>query len=852
MERNKVLKLIRMLVAVMAMSMVFGLAANTASAKPNIAKQAKKKCKNKKGKAKKKCVKKTTKKLKAQAKRERNRIKNVPGATIRTTEYGIPRIVADNYKGLGYGYGYALAKENICSMADIYTTQRGERSKYFGPEGEWQLTGNGYTFTNLQADFAHKRIIAEKKIPTLLKLKAPQGPKPQVRDVVTGYVKGYNSWLKQTGVSKIQDETCKGKPWVKPINELDVYLRFYELGTLASGGVAVDGTTEASPPVTSMSAGSAEQTDEPTAEDFEALAEDLDPEVGSNAVSLGSEATSTGKGMLFGNPHFPWSGTERFFQAQLTIPGKMNVSGASLLGAPVVLIGHTQNVAWSHTVSTSRRFMLYSEKLAAGDPTSYMVNGQPVKMDSVDVTVDVKQPDGSIVPETRTLYSTKHGPITSELQGIPLGWGPDNVYALRDPNSDGLRFINHFFDADRSQSVDDMVKSLKRNQGVPWVNTIAADSKGNALYADVSVTPDVTPERFENCKVAGIGDVAWNLAKVAVFDGTRPDCDPQMQPGAVAPGILSPSQMPIQVRKDYGSNMNDSYWVSNPKAPLEGFAPIIGGDRTTRSLRTRNGLVQIEQQLANGGKFDLTRVAGFINNNRNYSAELLLPELVAYCQANPVIDGTNVSEACGVLAAWDKSENLDSAGAPLWRAFMIKLGQDVASADRYTVPFDVNDPVHTPRGLNVANAAVVNALPAAVNYLASKNIPLNSSWRTNQYVTKNGEKIPIPGGAGGHGVFNVISAIENETTGIYDSVVHGSSFVIAASLTGAKCPPVKTILTYSQAATNEKSKHFADQTKLFSQGKWVNDRFCVGQQKKSPGLKVKKLNGGAVATKYGW
>jgi acyl-homoserine-lactone acylase len=848
------LKLIRLFVALMAMSMVFGLAANTASAKPSIAKQAKKKCKKKSGKAKKKCVKKTKKRLKA--KRERHRIKNVPGATIRTTEYGIPRIVADNWKGLGFGYGYALAKENICSMADIYTTIRGERSRYFGPDEEWQLTGNGFVYTNLEADFAHKRIIEEKTVEKLLKLKAPQGPRPQVRQVVAGYVKGYNRWLKQTGVGKIQDETCRGKPWVKPITKLDTYRRFYELGTLASAGAAVDGTVNVSPPAQMSSAGGSDADDVPSAEDFKAL-NDKNPDIGSNAVSLGSQATSTGKGMLFGNPHFPWSGSERFFQAQLTIPGKMNVSGASLLGAPVVLIGHTRKLAWSHTVSTSRRFMIYREELAPNDPTSYMVNGQPVKMDSVDVTVAVRQPDGSVRNETRTLYSTKHGPITDTLQGQKLfGWTNQYAYSLRDPNSDGLRFINHFFDADRAQSVNDMVKALKRNQGVPWVNTIAADSKGNALYSDISVTPDVTPERLAECNTPGLGDVAWSSAKVAVFDGSRPACDPQKQPGAIVKGILSPSQMPLQIRKDYGSNMNDSYWVSNPKAPLEGFAPIIGGDRTARSLRTRGGLVQIEQQLANGGKFTLPRVTRFIHNNRNYSAELLVPDMVAHCQANPVINGVNVAEACGILAAWDKTENLDSVGAPLWREVM----NEMPSADRYTVPFDVNDPVHTPRGLNVANPEIAGALADAVTYMTERNVPLNSTWRTNQYVVKNGQKIPIPGGPGGHGVFNVISAIENRTapgpegegTGIYGDIRHGSSFIQAASLTGAKCPPVKTILTYSQAATNEKSKHFADQTRLFSKGKWVNDRFCPKQQKRSPGLKVKRLNGGAVATRRGW
>ena len=48
--------------------------------------------------------------------------KKPPRVTIRTTEYGIPRILADKPYGLGYGYGWSLAKENICSMAQIYTT----------------------------------------------------------------------------------------------------------------------------------------------------------------------------------------------------------------------------------------------------------------------------------------------------------------------------------------------------------------------------------------------------------------------------------------------------------------------------------------------------------------------------------------------------------------------------------------------------------------------------------------------------------------------------------------------------------------------------------------------------------
>ena len=61
---------------------------------------------------------------------------------------------------------------------------------------------------------------------------------------------------------------------------------------------------------------------------------------------------------MLGNPHFPWAGNERFWEFHLQVPGDVDVIGASLMGSPVVNIGHNRHVAWSHTVSTGRRFTL--------------------------------------------------------------------------------------------------------------------------------------------------------------------------------------------------------------------------------------------------------------------------------------------------------------------------------------------------------------------------------------------------------------------------------------------------------------------------------------------------------------
>src|SRR5437764_5719449 len=345
-------------------------------------------------------------------------------ATIRRTEGGIPHITAPTYAGLGYGYGYAFAQDNICVMAEDYITVDAERARFFGPDGSYQQRGNGVNPNNLDSDFFFQQIIDSHVIDELLAKEPPLGPAQEVRDLARGYVAGYNRYLSDVGgTNGVPDSSCRGKPWVRPITEADAYRRFYQLTELASGDVVTDGIAQAAPPV-----GPFDAPLEP-----QAIAQGLSTRLplkgaGSNAVAIGSAGTRDKKhGLLLGNPHFPWVGPERFYQAELTIPKKLRVEGASLYGVPLVLIGHTQNMAWSHTVSTAFRFTPFQLTLVPGKPTEYLYDGQPTPMTSRNVTVQARQGDGSIQPVTRTLYSAPFGPIFDELEGIPP---PDSV-ALR-------------------------------------------------------------------------------------------------------------------------------------------------------------------------------------------------------------------------------------------------------------------------------------------------------------------------------------------------------------------------------------------------------------------------------------
>ena len=221
----------------------------------------------------------------------------------------------------------------------------------------------------------------------------------------------------------------------------------------------------------------------------------------------------------------------------------------------------------------------------------------------------------------------------------------------------------------------------RRNQGIPWVNSIAADSRGEAYYADIGAVPNVSNAKAQACNTP-LGTQTTQLLGIPILDGSRTACRWDNDPDALQPGSFGPKNMPSMFRRDYVTNSNDSYWLSNPAQRLEGFARIIGDERAVRSLRTRLGLRIVQQRLDGsdglpGRRFTLRQVQDAVFNNRQYAGELFRDRLVSICKAEPVMQGTqgpvDVREACPILEAWNLRDDLDSRGAVLFRRFATKL-----------------------------------------------------------------------------------------------------------------------------------------------------------------------------------
>ena len=682
----------------------------------------------------------------------------VPRATITRTSYGIPHVEARDFTSLGFGQGYAAAEDVVCSLADTLVTGRGERSLFFGPEERYddQVTLKA---TNLQVDTLFRDLRRRKAVEALLE-DPVRGPGEQVRAMVNGYVGGINRYLEVVGgAAGVSDPACRGAAHVRAAEPLDLYYGIYAANLLASTGVFVPQIADAAPPTVSdpglpVGAFAAAPDVLPSSEQLAAGLGRSTP-FGSNGTALGGDTTSTGRGMLLGNPHFPWRGRYRFTQSHLTIPGVYDVAGAMLHGSPVVNIGWNSDVAWTHTVSTGYRFTPYEYRTVPGAPTTYLTEQGPKELERSEVRVPVRNPDGSVVEVVEDLYRTDEGYVL-DAPSVLLGWTPASFFALRDANAEHLKTLDSFHEMAKTKDVRSLLDAQNRTAGIPWVNTMAADRAGDALYADSAVVPNVPNALVQECATP-VGRVLFSLAGLPALDGTRAkgDCAWRDDADAARPGIFGPENQPDTVRRDWVVNANDSHWLPNPEQPLEGFARIIGCEECERTLRTRMVYRYVLDRLDGsdgmGGPnlFTHDQLKAVEHENRVFGAELAredddLQDVRAAAGGGP---------ACDVLAGWDGRTNIDSVGAHVFREFWLRTPK----SGRWEVPFSAADPVGTPRDLDEGNDDVVQAMREALAFLQEEGVAFDAPLGDLQVAADDGApRIAIGGGLGQTGNANVV------------------------------------------------------------------------------------------------
>jgi acyl-homoserine-lactone acylase len=724
-------------------------------------------------------------------------------ATIQRTAFGVPHISAPDLETLSYGVAYVHAEDNVCQTAQQLVTARGERSRWFGAASA--IFGLR-VLPNEQSDF----FIAEHMDDAAL-ARAWATTSADAQALARGYVGGYNRYLADH--ANQLPAACNGQPWVQPMT-LALYRRINELTGVQAGVAALaDAVLAAQPPKPVAAAA-------PAAVDLADAAQDLrerglvDPPIGSNAWAFGKDVTANGRGVLLGNPHFPWVGVNRFYEMHLTVPGRFDVMGGSIGHSAVVQIGFNNDVAWSHTVSTGKRFTLHELALVDGDPTSYLIDGQPVKMTSRTLTIAVRGADGTVGSKSQTVWSTRWGPLLV-MPRAGLNWTAKTAYAIQDVNTLNVRSTDTWLGFAAAKSVNDM-RDAMRNLGIPWVNTLAADRDGRAMYADVSAVPDVDAAQLARCAPGKPAAALFNAAGLVVLDGSKSACDWRRDPASPVPGLIPLERMPVAIRSDWVHNSNDGYVYSNPAQAFDPAISPLVGDSVIRRPRTRAGLAEIPELIASGKVTPLT-VQARLFGNRSLIGRLVMPDLLAACPNAPTPEAR---DGCAALRQWDLTANLDAKAEHLFSEFWRSAG-NIPNVHR--VPFDLARRADTPAGLKMDDPAVAakvwEALTGAVNKVRGFGFALDAPLWAVQVMQSPGGPIAIHGGDEHLGVLNKISALATNGIGAQGLVPdHGTSYVQTVTF-DERGPVAQALLTYGESSDVNSPRAF-DQMRLFSRKQW--------------------------------
>ncbi|PRD25268.1 UNVERIFIED_CONTAM: pvdQ [Trichonephila clavipes] len=702
-------------------------------------------------------------------------------ADIRWTSHGIPHISARDERGLGYGIGYAYARDNACLLADEVVTVRGERARYFGAEGR-----SSAQLDNLTSDFFFTWLNDAASLQAF----GDAQPAP-VRQLLEGYVAGFNRFLRETDG---QGVSCQGEPWLHAI-EVDDLLRLTRR-LLVEGGLGqfAEALMSAAPPGQAALAADAASL-AMASERRERMRFDK----GSNAIAVGRQRSPDGKGMLLANPHFPWFGGLRFYQMHLTIPGQLDVMGGALPGLPLINIGFNRHLAWTHTVDTSSHFTLYRLQLDPQNPLHYRVDGQSRPLRKTTLSIRVRNDAGELSTLERDIYESSHGPLLN-WPGM-LDWDENQAYALRDANLENTRVLQQWYEIDQASDVAGLRRVVERLQGIPWVNTLAADATGNTLYMNQSVVPYLTGEQLQGCVIVELAERGFPALR-----GDTAECIWRVDPRAAQAGITPAGELPVLEREDYVQNANDSAWLTNPDVPLQGYSPLVSREGRPLGLRARFAL----QHLQGNQALTADDLVHLVKDNRVYLFDLLRDDLAALCARER---GGALEQACATLSGWDGTANVGSGmGMLLFQHFAARF---LTVDDAWRVPFDAAAPLITPRGLDPSDPRMREALREAAREVAALGIDDGRDWGIVQVSSRGAERLAVPGGDGELGIYN---AIQSRPVEQHLEVVGGSSYIQMVTFT-ENGPLAKGLLAFSQSA-DPASSHHADQTRLFSKQEW--------------------------------
>ncbi len=562
-------------------------------------------------------------------------------------EYQIPHIFAQNDHDLYFAQGYITARDRLWQMEFQTYAAAGRLSEFLGPR-------------TVPYDRYQRRIgmgfAAEQALKGINK-------NENTREAVEAYAAGVNAWIKQLGPEdypleyKIMNfEPGKWTPLRSALlfknmtytlagRNSDLRMsntRAYLGDSFISEVMDLDPSWN-DPTIPSGTPWNFEplEVQKPNSNFQPSTAQDLqpfqpDPMNGSNNWAVSGSKTKSGYPILANDPHLNMTLPSIWYTLQLHSPS-VNAMGVSLPGAPSVIIGFNEDIAWGTTNVGADVWDWYEIEFRDSTLAEYRYDGE--WRDTEKRIEEIKVKGSETI--TDTVFYTHHGPVVQDFSGESMRSGIPKLHAMRWIAYEESNEVNYFLKINRAENYEDYRNAL-RDFKSPAQNWVFADQK------DIALT------------VTGQYPLKWENQGRFISDGSDPLYDWQgWVPFEQIPSVKNPGRGFVSSANQDPTAPDYPYYLDDD------FAPFERGKRINERLGAMNEITREDMQ-----KLQL--------DNYSYHAAKVLPMMLETLDTD-TLSGTG-KESVRLLAEWnyhnDSSEIAPSIFKYWWDALYREIWSD--------------------------------------------------------------------------------------------------------------------------------------------------------------------------------
>jgi len=408
--------------------------------------------------------------------------------------------------------------------------------------------------------------------------------------------------------------------------------------------------------------------------------------LGSNLIVVSGTKTASGYPILANDPHLALGSPAIFYEVHLMVEPKsgpaMNVYGVSIAGAPGIIIGHNEKVAWGATSCPLDVTDFYSEKLVKENGevkyTRFKDKLEPVSALSSTFKANEMQ-EG----KTDNIITLPPGPRkTSELEipktfilvprrnnGPLLPSGPDEGISVQFAGFSPSRELEALFAWARAKDIDDFKRGLQYFE-FGAQNWGYADTSGNIAYfvgGKVPLREDLQAGAVDGTPPIFLRDGSGKSKHEWI---AKPNANPDLEsPYESAPfnempqEINPPGGVILNTNNDPLGLMVDNDPFKNMRASGQGIYYISAGFSPGFRGWKLASLINKELGPNGRGKISVETIKRLQSNVEMRDAEVLTPHIVRAMDAARAPGALKelaafaadaaVVEAVGRLAQWD-------------------------------------------------------------------------------------------------------------------------------------------------------------------------------------------------------